>query len=253
MTGKNGENSETFVVLLHRHPEYTEDCMNILNEQWPRSKTIRLRSLHSSCDQLPTSIALLRNISKEKVEVIGHARINMLPQEQTAAWVESVIIRQDLRGKGYGRQLMTKTEEYVRACGFNTIYLSTHDQQVFYNKLGYEFCAPVCIYGGTVNRHLLPKQFLTSLAPVPNNNTRVSMNTVEKVAHHSEDTSVQCKCLESTVILPNSNENTASYPHQASLPPPPPPPPPCSKIKKDNIQKLDITAMAKMYMKKYLM
>lgn len=257
MTGERGEDGETKIVVLHRYPEYTEDCMKILNEQWPRSKTLRLRSLHSSCDQFPTSLALLRCESKGKTEVIGHARINMLPQEQNAAWVESVIVRQDLRRKGYGRILMTKTEDYVRACGFNTLYLSTHDQQIFYGRLGYEFCAPVCIYGGTVNRHLLPKQFVTSLIPKSNENIKSSDNSVPKVTNLCKELSVNCIALEREGFPSkiNSWESSKSVDPQAmspTPPPPPPPPPPPSKTKKCDIQKLDIKTMSKMYMKKDL-
>ncbi|KAG0728771.1 N-acetyltransferase 6 [Chionoecetes opilio] len=149
------------LVPLHAHPQYKEDCLTILNSQWPRSRTMRMRSLSSSCDQFPTSLVLLHTSPKEATEVIGHSRLSILPREPSSAWVESVIIRHDLRGAGCGRHLMIKTEEYARLCGFSTIYLSTHDQQVFYGKLGYEFCAPVCIYGGSINKHLLPKHFIT--------------------------------------------------------------------------------------------
>ena len=36
---------------LHQHPEYLDECVNILNEEWPRSKTARFVSLMSTiCD-----------------------------------------------------------------------------------------------------------------------------------------------------------------------------------------------------------
>lgn len=41
MTGPSEEEGEAKIVALHRSPEYTEACMKILNEQWPRSKTLR--------------------------------------------------------------------------------------------------------------------------------------------------------------------------------------------------------------------
>ena len=44
---------------------------------------------------------------------------------------------------------MTKAEEY---CKYNLklreIYLSTTDKEDFYKKLGYDYCAPVSIFGG---------------------------------------------------------------------------------------------------------
>ncbi|KAK8403449.1 hypothetical protein O3P69_000488 [Scylla paramamosain] len=118
------------LVTLHSHPEHIEECMKILNDQWPRSRTMRMRSLSTSCDQFPTSLLLLKTTSHGDTEVIGHSRLNTLPREPDAAWIESVVIRQDLRGAGYGRQLMTRTEEYARISGFSTMYLSTHDQQL---------------------------------------------------------------------------------------------------------------------------
>ncbi|PRD21612.1 UNVERIFIED_CONTAM: hypothetical protein NCL1_51261 [Trichonephila clavipes] len=38
---------------------------------------------------------------------------------------------------------MSKTEEYAKKLKFYTAYLSTHDQQGFYERLGYIYCEPV--------------------------------------------------------------------------------------------------------------
>ncbi|XP_064096414.1 N-alpha-acetyltransferase 80-like [Macrobrachium nipponense] len=199
MTG-SGDDDETDLLVLHRHPKYADECMEILNAQWPRSKGLRLRSLNSSCDQFPTSLALVRNsVDSKKEEVVGHARVNVLPREENAAWIESVVIRNDLRGKGYGRILMTKTEEFSRACGFTMAYLSTHDQQNFYAKLGYDFCPPVCIYGGSVNRNIIPKQLLLSQMPH-------QMPSVLKASELCRMLSTQCTITEKDkVTTPNNN------------------------------------------------
>ncbi|KAK7080311.1 N-acetyltransferase activity protein [Halocaridina rubra] len=232
MTEANNED-ETKLVVLHRYPEYADDCMEILNSKWPRSRGLRLRSLRSSCDNFPTSLALLRRLAKSNnYEVIGHARVNVLPREEDSAWIESVIIRSDLRGKGYGRILMTKTEEFSRTCGFTMAYLSTHDQQKFYSNLGYEFCPPVCIFGGSVNRHIIPKQFLL---PSASHDEKLRIDRVNGL----------CKSLNANCTLTNENavscnSNVSGHPQcttpSVSNPPPlrpqslspstPPPPPP---------------------------
>lgn len=227
------------LVTLHSHPEHIEECMKILNEQWPRSRTMRMRSLSTSCDQFPTSLLLLKTTSPKDTEVIGHSRLNTLPREPDAAWIESVVIRRDLRGAGYGRQLMTRTEEYARISGFTTIYLSTHDQQVFYGKLGYEFCPPVCIYGGSVNKHLIPKQF------IPPQLTK----GVQALSLNSSGVGNNHKCQPAT---------KQGAPPPASPAPPdlagprPPPLPASSKLTKDHITKIEPSSLTKMYMKKDL-
>ncbi|MPC23777.1 N-alpha-acetyltransferase 80-like [Portunus trituberculatus] len=220
------------LVTLHSHPEHTEECMKILNDQWPRSRTMRMRSLSTSCDQFPTSLLLLKTTSQGDTEVIGHSRLNTLPREPDAAWIESVVIRRDLRGAGYGRQLMTRTEEYARVSGFTTMYLSTHDQQVFYGKLGYEFCPPVCIYGGSVNKHLIPKHF------IPPQLTQ----------------GVQALSLKNSVVKDQKQgappPATPAPPHPSL--PRPPPLPTSSKLTKDHITKMEPSTLTKMYMTKEL-
>ncbi|XP_068235418.1 N-alpha-acetyltransferase 80 [Palaemon carinicauda] len=285
MTGP-GEDDDTDLVILHRHPQYADACMEILNAEWPRSTGLRLRSLRSSCDQFPTSLVLLRGKNSKKEEVVGHAKVNVLPREENAAWIESVIIRNDLRGKGYGRILMTKTEEFSKACGFTMAYLSTHDQQKFYAKLGYEFCPPVCIYGGSVNRNIIPKEFM--LPQTPKEVLSVSKaselcrmlstqcsTTEKKAILNNNPSDEQNKCLvQNSQISPNVPNSVPaatsaispnvpnSVPSPSSIksshaalgppPPPPPPPPASSKLSKNDIHKLDVNTTSKMYMRKSL-
>ncbi|KAK3852338.1 hypothetical protein Pcinc_041069 [Petrolisthes cinctipes] len=286
MTGSAREEEEEITLVpLHHHPEHINDCMTILNEQWPRSTTLRLRSLNSSYDKLPTSLALVRQQHEDLTEVIGHGRINLVPREVGGAWVESVIIRRDLRGRGYGRVLMARMEEYARKCGFTTVFLSTHDQQEFYARLGYEFCAPVCIYGGVVNSNLLPRQFLPTLMPAVKTPTHplvdtsshpsVSVKNTPQVSFPNDVESVKNLCnklttkceIEDTVKANKQQQQIPSPPSlpsspppppppppppHPSSPPPPPPPPPSSKIRKEDISKIDLSKASKMYMKKEL-
>ena len=58
------------------------------------------------------------------------------------------------RGKGLGKLLMLKTEEYCQGQGFRTAYLTTHDQQIFYSRCGYKFSESVCAFGGSSSLNL---------------------------------------------------------------------------------------------------
>lgn len=199
-----------------------------------------MRTLNASRDEFPTSLVLLRAAHQGSTEVVGHSRMNTIPRELNAAWVESVIIRRDLRGAGYGRILMNKTEEYARVSGFSIMYLSTHDQQVFYSKLGYDFCPPISIYGGAVSKHLIPKQFI-----VP----QITKN-VQTLSLNGRDEGKDLKCQSD---ISNSSSSTPSSVSPSASPSPTPPPlPAAKKLTIDNIKKLDSSSLPKMYMKKEL-
>jgi hypothetical protein len=53
-----------------------DDCIKILNWEWPRSETIRKRGLLSSSENLPMNLVLIQRFSQpNEVAVLGHARI----------------------------------------------------------------------------------------------------------------------------------------------------------------------------------
>jgi len=131
------------VLPLHKHPEYLQDCCKLINSEWKRSDTARLRSLESSCDQLPVSLILLR-----QNKLLGHLKLSPIPSIKDGCFVESVVIDTHERGKGYGSLFMDKAEQYCRShLKLNAIYLSTKGQEGFYSKLGYIKCSPISIYG----------------------------------------------------------------------------------------------------------
>ncbi|KAL3289167.1 hypothetical protein HHI36_003603 [Cryptolaemus montrouzieri] len=131
------------IALLHERPEYMQECCNLLNDEWKRSDTARMRGLELSCDTLPTNLILLENKT-----LIGHLKLSSIPSITKGCFVESVVIQKPLRGKGYGTILMNMAEEYCKNClNLKEVYLSTKGQEEFYRKLGYSECAPVSIYG----------------------------------------------------------------------------------------------------------
>lgn len=173
------EMEELSVVQLHRYPEHLMGCCQLINEEWKRSETARLRSLECSRDNLPTCLILLKN----KL-VIGHCKLSVIPSIRDACFVESVVIDKNLRGKGYGTYLMEKVEDYCKNClHLNTIYLSTKGQENFYKKLGYNVCAPISIYGGYTPNFSKFNDKVNSMIKPSNNNkltnqTKTYMNKV---------------------------------------------------------------------------
>lgn len=146
---------ELSVLPLHKHPTYLLECCHLINAQWKRSETARLRSLENSCDTLPVNLILVK-----EGKVIGHAKLSRLPSIKDACFVESVVISESLRGQGFGSYLMQKAEEYcIKQLHLKFIYLSTTDQQKFYRKLGYVECEPVSIYGGASLKKDLQNNF----------------------------------------------------------------------------------------------
>ena len=71
------------LVPIHAAPhEHKVDiktqCCQILNDEWPRSETLRLRSLDSSRDDLPMCLALVqwfqKDMSTSKLFCIRHVK-----------------------------------------------------------------------------------------------------------------------------------------------------------------------------------
>ena len=164
-----------------------------------------MRSLESSNDDLPICLALTQGQSPD-MKVMGHVRMTRIPSIPNAVWIESVIIHPDLRGKGIGKYLMLRAESFAQTLGFETAYLNTIDQQVFYSRIGYKFCDPVCAYGG--NTKLLTGITSTRTDPFKISNNKKPLPP-EKVQMPKWASSQQ--------------QNGSSLPPAA--PPPPPPPP----------------------------
>ncbi|CAG9769335.1 unnamed protein product [Ceutorhynchus assimilis] len=161
------------LVPLHKHPQYLQECCELLNSEWKRSLTARLHSLESSCDDLPVSFILLQNN-----RLIGHLKLSSIPSIKHGCFMESVVIRQTERGKGYGRILVQMCEDYCEKNGLNVIYLTTKGQEEFYKKLGFKECLPISIYGYSSHLNISKSITVNSSAPLappmPNSNNILS-------------------------------------------------------------------------------
>ncbi|XP_053325650.1 N-alpha-acetyltransferase 80 [Spea bombifrons] len=132
--------SDLVLVPLHHRPDLTASCAELLNQTWRRSLGARMHSLERSSDDFPVCLVLVRVSGGP---VLGHVRLCKVIGLSDSLFVESVVVSEELRGKGYGRKLMEATENYARRRGFRNLHLTTHDKQYFYAHLGYTLSGPV--------------------------------------------------------------------------------------------------------------
>ncbi|XP_003491463.1 N-alpha-acetyltransferase 80 isoform X2 [Bombus vosnesenskii] len=126
------------IVPLHKRPDLIPDCCTLLNSEWPRSETARLKFLNVSCDEFPTCLIL---IDKED-RVLGHCKISLIPRLRHSCFIQSVIIDYQRRSQGLGSRLLRGAEEHVAKKGIKNVYLITKGQELFYLKNGYKTCDP---------------------------------------------------------------------------------------------------------------
>ncbi|XP_052057731.1 N-alpha-acetyltransferase 80-like [Mytilus californianus] len=199
--------------VLHKNNQYLEECASVLNEEWPRSKTARIHSLEKSCDKYPVNLVL---VNDEDLPV-GHSRLSIVVGREKSCFVESVVVKRSLRGKGLGKLLMQETENFARSEGFETMYLSTHDKQDFYQHVGYSFCKPVVSCG--IQPSNIPDSFLNKLAGATLDDNLSQQNRLNT---KSKDNSCETAFTRSSVTSP---VDAPSIPPPPRAPAPPPPPP----------------------------
>ncbi|KRX75060.1 N-acetyltransferase 6 [Trichinella sp. T6] len=136
------------VYPLHSHLEYTDECIKLLNAEWPRSSHSRSHSLAKSNDHLPVSLVLVRTSDQR---LLGHARLCRIPDRPQWCLLESVVIEKSERGRGLGRHLVQECERFAQKVGFLTIYLTTVDRESFYKHCGYTVCDPVITVGANAD------------------------------------------------------------------------------------------------------
>jgi ribosomal protein S18 acetylase RimI-like enzyme len=121
-------------------------------------------SLESSKDSLPTCLVLTKSSKSstsdnksedgesESPSVLAHLKLTPIPSKPFACFIESVVVWKELRGQGVGSYFMNEAEKYCKfGLKLEVIYLSTIDKEKFYEKLGYEKCEPISIFGGPSN------------------------------------------------------------------------------------------------------
>uniref|UniRef100_A0A914VS61 N-acetyltransferase domain-containing protein n=1 Tax=Plectus sambesii TaxID=2011161 RepID=A0A914VS61_9BILA len=198
------------LVPLSERLDLQPGCIALLNSEWPRSVASREHSLQKAANPRPPMSLLLLN---GEGELIGHSKLCDIPGRPSDCWIESVVIRTDLRGLGLGKELMLLTENVARSFKFTNVFLSTEDKEAFYAKSGYVCCEPIVTVGA--NSKLLDSakfgKFMKDMG-------------VDK----REDDAVEKKRLKESAMQNVADDKVDS--HASTLPalsgPPPPPPPP---------------------------
>jgi GNAT superfamily N-acetyltransferase len=201
------------VVAAHElGPGALAQAAAILNWEWPRSETIRLRGLESSSPLLPCSLLLLARGGDPRV--LGQARLSRVPALSGELFLESVVVHPGLRGLGLGRLLVLQVEEWCRRqLGATALHLTTHDQQVFYSRCGYSFSQPVCAFGGS---------------------SKLKMDIFSKAP----------PSVESSPPSRGPGRQAPAAPPATACGPPPPPPPPPPRVSASDVWEPDAALLA---------
>ncbi|XP_060060617.1 hyaluronidase-3 isoform X5 [Erinaceus europaeus] len=159
--------AELSLEPVHCRPELLDACVDLINEQWPRSRASRLHSLGQSSDTFPLCLMLLGPHPTPGAApiVVGHARLSRVLDRPQSLLVETVVVARSLRGRGFGRCLMETLEAFALARGFHRLHLTTHDQQHFYAHLGYQLGEPV--QGLVFTSRQLPATLLSAFPRTP--------------------------------------------------------------------------------------
>ena len=93
-------------------------------------------------------------VMKENDEVIGsfvfkEHDIDEGEFASVSPWLACVIIRKDLRGKGYGKELLMHIDKIAKQC-YPQLYLFTKHKG-YYEKIGFEFIKEI-EHHGEINR-----------------------------------------------------------------------------------------------------
>lgn len=191
---------------IHLRPDLLVPCADLVNSEWKRSQAARVHSLQKSCADFPVCLVLLRGRGGAE-QLIGHARLSRVVGYGSSLFVESVMVSQAERGRGYGRTLMQEAERYARSRGFTRLCLTTHDKQHFYAHVGYVLSTPVQNAGAMAA--FVPMGALLRFSGLPC-----------EVARTRETQSGG-----KPQVPPEDGDSAAAPPPPPPLPPPPPPAP----------------------------
>ncbi|CAF5024972.1 unnamed protein product, partial [Rotaria socialis] len=86
--------SNVRLLTLHEHQHFQNAVIDLLNDEWPQSKTIRMRRLERSCNELPLSYILVNNDD----QLIGYCYIDRLLDDEQSVIIESVCVQRMSRG-----------------------------------------------------------------------------------------------------------------------------------------------------------
>jgi GNAT superfamily N-acetyltransferase len=93
-------------------------------------------SCSANRDRLP--ICLLGLFDDEPVATVTVKFREIEYSEEADFWIGWVYVREDMRGRGYGRAVVTAAELQAAAKHFSPLYLHTPAKEAFYRRLGWQ-------------------------------------------------------------------------------------------------------------------
>lgn len=123
------------LINLDDHPHLVLECAKLLDSEWPRPPEARVERMKRPCLSPPIQLAL---IEPQTNTVLAFAKLTIETLFDPGAFIESVVVRKDLRRQGLGRQIMEACENICKERGYKQLRLTTTDQQDFYTHLGYK-------------------------------------------------------------------------------------------------------------------
>ena len=131
------------LVPLHTRPDLIDTSAEVIRTFWPACKTERLRRIVAEEGSgLPCSLVLIEHLENSPEQVIGYSRLVPVtrPESPLGAYIEGITVIASKQGQGFGRKLMTETEEYgEQNCGCEQFFLFCYaHKKSFYEHLSYE-------------------------------------------------------------------------------------------------------------------
>ena len=146
---------------------------DLLEAQWPRSSSAagggvagRIQLIKRSKEALPAHFAVLSAADAAAAaaagvppsapadgRVVGHCMLRQACEvaDGRSAILLSVVVDPSCRRQGIGRFIVAQAEEEARRRGFAFLYLSTPDQQRFYERCGFSVTEKISTVGTASN------------------------------------------------------------------------------------------------------
>ena len=134
-------NTERVNTTIRRATSADSDPLFALVESFATSFNPVRTAFDHSFEQLLRDDSVLINVAVLMDEVAGYCLAfdhYALYANGRVTWVEEITVRQDLRGKGIGRELMQSVHQWAVSRESRLIGLATRRAAPFYKAIGYE-------------------------------------------------------------------------------------------------------------------
>lgn len=155
------------VIYLGEEPGYIEEVAKLIESQWKKGLAYRINRLTTFNTSPSPFSAFPQNfcLSSEEKVVAQVTIKRVLPPKESYLYMESLVVEEKERGKGYGKKLVDFLIAQGPQHGFTGIVLKTMHAKGFYEKLGFQPCLPMHIQQG--KKKLAAALFQTAIQPTP--------------------------------------------------------------------------------------